>query len=154
MFLSLLGAVATALSRDCLLSSKITDATLVDNESGIYCSWTNYFPSIYRRNYACSCSCSSYEYNFFSTNCIFFCACRRFVQSVIKKDATDKHYVFLGRMAVLAVSVIAMVLAWANNESILESYRLHGLVLVLHLVQSFFYLFTGVNLQQKVHCGE
>ncbi len=41
-------------------------------------------------------------------------------KAVIKTDGTDKQYVFLGRMAVLIVSVIAMALAWPNNESILS----------------------------------
>lgn len=41
-------------------------------------------------------------------------------KAVYKTDATDKQYVFLGRMAVLVVSLIAMVLAWPNNESILK----------------------------------
>lgn len=41
-------------------------------------------------------------------------------KAVIKTDATDKQYVFLGRMAILIVSVIAMALAWPNNESILK----------------------------------
>ncbi|MEH7883641.1 sodium/proline symporter PutP [Bacillus sp. JJ1609] len=36
-----------------------------------------------------------------------------------KKDGTDKHYVFFGRMAVLAVSVIAAFLAWEQNNTIL-----------------------------------
>ncbi|CAM3224488.1 sodium/proline symporter PutP [Filibacter tadaridae] len=40
-------------------------------------------------------------------------------KAVIKTDATDKRYVFLGRMAVLIVALVAMVLAWPNNESIL-----------------------------------
>ena len=41
-------------------------------------------------------------------------------KGIIKSDASDKHYVFLGRMVVLAISLIAMVLAWPNNESILK----------------------------------
>lgn len=41
-------------------------------------------------------------------------------KAVIKTDASDKRYVFLGRMAVLVVSIIAMILAWPNNESILK----------------------------------
>ena len=41
-------------------------------------------------------------------------------KAIIKTDATDKQYVFLGRMAVLVVSIIAMALAWPNNESILN----------------------------------
>ncbi|WJY27115.1 sodium/proline symporter PutP [Sporosarcina trichiuri] len=41
-------------------------------------------------------------------------------KAVIKTDGTDKQYVFLGRMAVLVVSIIAMILAWPNNESILK----------------------------------
>ncbi|WP_432353294.1 sodium/proline symporter PutP [Sporosarcina sp. A2] len=41
-------------------------------------------------------------------------------KAIIKTDGTDKQYVFLGRMAVLVVSLIAMVLAWPNNDSILK----------------------------------
>jgi sodium/proline symporter len=41
-------------------------------------------------------------------------------KAVIKKNGTDKQYVFLGRMAVFIVSIIAMGLAWPNNESILS----------------------------------
>ncbi|MDN4606403.1 sodium/proline symporter PutP [Sporosarcina highlanderae] len=41
-------------------------------------------------------------------------------KAVIKSDASDKQYVFLGRMAVLVVSLIAMALAWPNKESILK----------------------------------
>ncbi|MCG3086804.1 sodium/proline symporter PutP [Sporosarcina cyprini] len=41
-------------------------------------------------------------------------------KAVIKTDASDKQYVFLGRMAVLVVSLIAMALAWPNKESILK----------------------------------
>ncbi|MEH7344669.1 sodium/proline symporter PutP [Bacillus sp. JJ1532] len=38
---------------------------------------------------------------------------------LLRKDGTDKEYVFFGRMAVLAVSVIAAVLAWEQNDTIL-----------------------------------
>lgn len=41
-------------------------------------------------------------------------------KAIIKSNASDKHYVFLGRMAVLVVSLIAMLLAWPNKESILK----------------------------------
>lgn len=41
-------------------------------------------------------------------------------KAIIKQDASEKHYVFLGRMAVLVVSIIGILLAWPNNESILE----------------------------------
>ncbi|MEH7234697.1 sodium/proline symporter PutP [Bacillus sp. JJ1562] len=41
-------------------------------------------------------------------------------KAVFKTDASDKRYVFLGRMAVLVVSILAMALAWPNNESILK----------------------------------
>src|SRR5699024_4596899 len=41
-------------------------------------------------------------------------------KAVIRKDASEQHYVFLGRLAVLVVSIIAIILAWPNNESILE----------------------------------
>jgi sodium/proline symporter len=38
---------------------------------------------------------------------------------LLKKDGTDKQYVFFGRMAVLAVAVIAAALAWVQNDTIL-----------------------------------
>ncbi|WNS76295.1 sodium/proline symporter PutP [Bacillus sp. DTU_2020_1000418_1_SI_GHA_SEK_038] len=38
---------------------------------------------------------------------------------LLRKDGTDKEYVFFGRMAVLAVAVIAAVLAWEQNDTIL-----------------------------------
>lgn len=41
-------------------------------------------------------------------------------KAIIKTDGTDKEYVFLGRIAVLIVSIVAIVLAWPNNESILS----------------------------------
>lgn len=41
-------------------------------------------------------------------------------KAIMKTDATDKQYVFLGRMAVLVVSLVALALAWPNNDSILK----------------------------------
>lgn len=41
-------------------------------------------------------------------------------KALFKKDASDKHYVTAGRLAVLVVSVVAMFLAWNPNNSILE----------------------------------
>lgn len=41
-------------------------------------------------------------------------------KALFNKTATDEHYVFLGRMAVLLVSVVAAVLAWNPNNSILD----------------------------------
>ena len=41
-------------------------------------------------------------------------------KKLINKTASEKHYVFLGRMAVLGVAIVAILLAWPNNESILE----------------------------------
>jgi sodium/proline symporter len=38
---------------------------------------------------------------------------------LLRKNATDKEYVFFGRMAVLAVAIIASVLAWEQNDTIL-----------------------------------
>src|SRR5574342_10158 len=38
---------------------------------------------------------------------------------LLKKDGTDKQYVFFGRMAVLAVAIIAAVLACVRNDTIL-----------------------------------
>lgn len=41
-------------------------------------------------------------------------------KAVFKSDAGDKKYVFLGRMAVLLVSVIAFILAWEQSNTILQ----------------------------------
>lgn len=41
-------------------------------------------------------------------------------KAIIKSDATDKRYVFLGRMSVLFVSIVAMVFAWAKTNTILK----------------------------------
>ncbi|MFL0363498.1 sodium/proline symporter PutP [Bacillus sp. PK3_68] len=41
-------------------------------------------------------------------------------KAVIKTDAPDKQYVFYGRMAVLVVSVIAMILSWPNSDTVLK----------------------------------
>lgn len=39
---------------------------------------------------------------------------------VVKKKASDRYYVFLGRMAVLVVAVVAMALSWKTNDTILK----------------------------------
>ncbi len=41
-------------------------------------------------------------------------------KSIFNKTATDSHYVFMGRMAVLVVSILAAVLAWNPENSILD----------------------------------
>ncbi|PIC58126.1 sodium/proline symporter PutP [Sporosarcina sp. P12(2017)] len=41
-------------------------------------------------------------------------------KAVFKTDASDSRYVFLGRLAVLLVTIVAMVLAWPNKESVLK----------------------------------
>ncbi len=41
-------------------------------------------------------------------------------KAVIKKNASEKHYVFLGRMAVLVVAIVAGLFAWTKNETILD----------------------------------
>lgn len=41
-------------------------------------------------------------------------------KAVFKTNATDKQYVFLGRMAVLLVSLIAMYMAWEQDNKILD----------------------------------
>ncbi|MED0665220.1 sodium/proline symporter PutP [Bacillus badius] len=41
-------------------------------------------------------------------------------KAVIKTDASDKQYVFYGRIAVLLVSIVAMILAWPNNDTVLK----------------------------------
>ncbi len=38
---------------------------------------------------------------------------------VINQNASEQKYVFLGRLAVLIVSIVALILAWPNNETIL-----------------------------------
>lgn len=39
---------------------------------------------------------------------------------LFKKDASDKHYVTAGRLAVLVVSIVAILLAWNPNNTILD----------------------------------
>ncbi|MFJ5792307.1 sodium/proline symporter PutP [Lysinibacillus sp. NPDC093197] len=41
-------------------------------------------------------------------------------KALFNKTATDKHYVFIGRMAVLVVAIIAAILAWNPDNSILN----------------------------------
>ncbi|MFJ8237745.1 sodium/proline symporter PutP [Ureibacillus sp. NPDC094379] len=41
-------------------------------------------------------------------------------KALFKKDASDKHYVMAGRLAVLVVSVIAAILGWNPDSSILD----------------------------------
>src|SRR5699024_2621184 len=41
-------------------------------------------------------------------------------KAVFKTDASDRHYVFLGRMAVLIVSIVALIFAWAKTNTILK----------------------------------
>lgn len=41
-------------------------------------------------------------------------------KAVFKSNATDKQYVFLGRMSVLLVSILAMTLAWKQDNKILD----------------------------------
>ncbi|WP_452248101.1 sodium:solute symporter family transporter, partial [Kribbella sp. NPDC055071] len=40
-------------------------------------------------------------------------------KSMFRRSASDKELVFLGRLAVLAVSIVALVLAWEKNNTIL-----------------------------------
>ena len=41
-------------------------------------------------------------------------------KALFNKTADDKHYVFVGRMAVLVVAIIAAILAWNPDSSILS----------------------------------
>lgn len=41
-------------------------------------------------------------------------------KALVKKDATEARYVLLGRLSVLLVAIIAMLLAWAKNATILK----------------------------------
>lgn len=41
-------------------------------------------------------------------------------RALFNKEATDKHYVLVGRMAVLIVSIVAAILAWNPDSSILD----------------------------------
>ncbi|MCI4139586.1 sodium:proline symporter, partial [Bacillus vallismortis] len=40
-------------------------------------------------------------------------------KSMFRRSASDKELVFLGRLAVLVISVIALFLAWEKNNTIL-----------------------------------
>lgn len=40
-------------------------------------------------------------------------------KALFKKDGTDKHYVFMGRLAVLVVSIFAAIVAWNPESTIL-----------------------------------
>ncbi|MEK5068227.1 sodium/proline symporter PutP [Sporosarcina sp. FSL K6-1508] len=119
MFLSLFGAVATALIGIAYYQQN-TGATLVDNETVfIVLGQIIFHPFIagimLAAVLAAVMSTISSQLIVSSSALV-----EDLYKTFMKKDATDKHYVFLGRMAVLAVSVIAMVLAWPNNESILS----------------------------------
>src|SRR5699024_3739176 len=41
-------------------------------------------------------------------------------KKLFNKTASDKHYVFMGRMAVLIVSIVAFYLSWEKNATILK----------------------------------
>lgn len=41
-------------------------------------------------------------------------------KAVVKTDASEKRYVFLGRVSILVVSVAALIFAWTRNETILD----------------------------------
>lgn len=41
-------------------------------------------------------------------------------KAVVKKDASEARYVFLGRISILVVSVAALFFAWTKNETILD----------------------------------
>src|SRR5699024_5860363 len=41
-------------------------------------------------------------------------------KKLLNNTASEKHYVFLGRLPVLGLALVAILLAWPNNESILE----------------------------------
>lgn len=41
-------------------------------------------------------------------------------KAILKKDGTDAHYVLSGRVAVLVVAIVAAVIAWNPNSSILD----------------------------------
>lgn len=41
-------------------------------------------------------------------------------KAIFKKNGSDQHYVFMGRMAVLIVSLIAIALAWSQDNKILD----------------------------------
>ncbi len=41
-------------------------------------------------------------------------------KAVYKTDAQDKHYILLGRIAVLVVSIVAAILAWEKSNTILN----------------------------------
>lgn len=41
-------------------------------------------------------------------------------KALLKKDGTDKHYVFMGRLAVFFISIFAAIVAWNPKNSILD----------------------------------
>lgn len=41
-------------------------------------------------------------------------------KAVVKTDASEKRYVFLGRVSILVVSIAALIFAWTRNETILD----------------------------------
>lgn len=41
-------------------------------------------------------------------------------KAVVKKDASEARYVFLGRISILVVSLAALFFAWTRNETILD----------------------------------
>ena len=72
-------------------------------------------------------------------------------KAIIKTDASQKRYVFLGRMAVLIVAIIAAILAWGDHETILKLVAFAWAGFGASLVQLSYYPSTGVNLRRSVH---
>lgn len=119
MFLSLFGAIATALVGIAYYHQN-TGAKLVDSETVFIALGQIFFhPFIAGIMLAAVLAAvmSTISSQLIVTSSALI---EDLYKAVFNKDADDRHYVFLGRMAVLIVSIIAMILAWPNKESILK----------------------------------
>ncbi|MFD1205566.1 sodium/proline symporter PutP [Sporosarcina contaminans] len=119
MALSLFGAIGTALVGIAYYHQN-TDATLVDPETVfIALGQVFFYPLIAGVILAAVLSAvmSTISSQLIVTSSALI---EDLYKAVIKSDADDKRYVFLGRMAVLIVSIVAIILAWPNKESILK----------------------------------
>ena len=56
-----------------------------------------------------------------------------FYKQLIKKDASSEEIVMVGRIAVVAISIVALILALTPDSSVIYSYAWAGLVLLLVL---------------------
>ena len=119
MVLSLLGAIATALVGIAYYQQN-PGATLVDNEAVfIALGQVIFHPFIGGLMLAAVLAAvmSTISSQLIVTSSALI---EDLYKAIINKNATDKSYVFLGRMAVLVVSIVAAFLAWGDNDTILK----------------------------------